>query len=210
MTPREIAALVPWSRVLEEAGVDPGHRNRTRCAIRNGNNASAFVYNEDRGTAHCFSCSWHGDKIDFLQAVEGVDFKTALARLAEIAGVQLNKYRKPDSTELRHARADRAALDAARDSFKIWQRQKFNQLVDFKFQELLPAIEIGEIAYRSLCRAPDFYPLAEQKYWISKLGELYDQIAKVELSFDYLILREYESERLGWWKREEVKNAAAA
>lgn len=56
MTPREIASLVPWSRVLEEVGVDQGRRGRTYCTIHQGDNPHAFIFNEESGRAHCFAC----------------------------------------------------------------------------------------------------------------------------------------------------------
>src|SRR5262245_49244808 len=161
MTPREIAALIPWSRVFEEVGTDLGRNGRTRCLVHNGDNPNAFVYNDTTGKAHCFSCSWHGDELDFLQKVLGVDFKTALALLARIAGVQLDRYHKPDLVDLQCARAHRAALNAARESYQTWQKQKFNELVAFKFEELLPAIEAAEIAYRALHRKPNLYTVDE-------------------------------------------------
>lgn len=202
MTPREIQSLVSWLRVLQEVGVDPGHHGRTCCPIRGGDNPQAFVYKDDKGRAHCFSCGFHGDKLDFLQTVLAVDFRTALTRLAAIAGVNLEDFCKLNSRELERARAHRAALNAARDSYRAWQRQKFNDLVEFKFQELRLEIEAAEIAYRSFYRRPGLYTFAEQIFWTARLGQLYDRQSQLENDLDILVYRANEKARFQWWRQE--------
>lgn len=49
----------------------------------------SFYVNVDRGSYYCFSSSQGGDMFDFVQKMEGVDFKGALKILAEKAGVEL-------------------------------------------------------------------------------------------------------------------------
>jgi DNA primase len=41
----------------------------------------------DKGFYHCFGCGQHGNAIDFVMAVEGLDFVQALQRLAELCGL---------------------------------------------------------------------------------------------------------------------------
>ncbi len=49
----------------------------------------SFYVSPDRGMYYCFSTSQGGDIFNFVQAMEGVDFKGALKILAEKAGVEL-------------------------------------------------------------------------------------------------------------------------
>ena len=49
----------------------------------------SFHVSPDRGTYHCFGCGVGGDIFNFVEAIEGVDFKGALKILAEKAGVPL-------------------------------------------------------------------------------------------------------------------------
>ncbi|MCD5381192.1 MAG: DNA primase [Candidatus Pacebacteria bacterium] len=49
----------------------------------------SFYVSPDRGMYYCFSTSQGGDMFNFIQAMEGVDFKEALKILAEKAGVEL-------------------------------------------------------------------------------------------------------------------------
>lgn len=49
----------------------------------------SFYVSPDRGMYYCFSTSQGGDMFNFVQAMEGVDFKEALKILAQKAGVEL-------------------------------------------------------------------------------------------------------------------------
>lgn len=49
----------------------------------------SLLVSPDKGIAYCFPCQKGGDIFSFYQAVEGVDFRTALKDLAEKAGVTL-------------------------------------------------------------------------------------------------------------------------
>jgi DNA primase len=41
----------------------------------------------DKGFYHCFGCGQHGNAIDFIMAIEGLEFGPALERLAELCGL---------------------------------------------------------------------------------------------------------------------------
>ncbi len=64
----------------------------------------SFIVTPHRGTFHCFGCGKHGDIFTFLQEMEGIEFKDALQRLAERAGVRLkhvpSKSNKKDLEKL--------------------------------------------------------------------------------------------------------------
>jgi len=70
----------------------------------------SFYVSPDRGMYYCFSTSQGGDMFNFVQVMEGVDFKEALKILAQKAGVELI----PEDPQKRSER-DRiyAALEAA-------------------------------------------------------------------------------------------------
>jgi putative DNA primase/helicase len=50
------------------------------CVAHADKNPSMWV-NGDKGIVHCFACDFHADAIDFIQHVEGLDFKAACVRL---------------------------------------------------------------------------------------------------------------------------------
>src|SRR3989344_3112390 len=58
----------------------------------------SFYVNPERGTYYCFSSGQGGDQFEFIQKMEGVDFKGALKILAEKAGVEI-VYSSPKNRE---------------------------------------------------------------------------------------------------------------
>jgi len=70
----------------------------------------SFVVSPDRETWHCFGCGEGGDIFTFLMRRDGIDFREALSRLAEKAGVELSQR---TAREDRHKKRLREALEAA-------------------------------------------------------------------------------------------------
>lgn len=52
----------------------------------------SFTVSEERNMWHCFGCGKGGDVFAFVMEIEGVDFREALASLADRAGVELPRY----------------------------------------------------------------------------------------------------------------------
>ena len=64
-------------------------RNYKGLSPFNKEKTSSFYVNPERGTYYCFSSGQGGDHFEFIQKMEGVDFKGALKILAEKAGVEI-------------------------------------------------------------------------------------------------------------------------
>ncbi|MFN8584579.1 MAG: DNA primase [Dehalococcoidia bacterium] len=70
----------------------------------------SFVVDPDRGTWHCFgACATGGDVIEFVRRIEHLDFREALQRCAERAGIEL---RPPSAREVREREAHERLLRA--------------------------------------------------------------------------------------------------
>jgi DNA primase len=93
MNVREIAALVPMSRLLESLGFDANERTRRcACILHGGSNRSAFSWTND-GLWKCHSCGAGGDKIALVRAVRQCSFQQAVDFLAALAGVSYRTTR---------------------------------------------------------------------------------------------------------------------
>lgn len=80
----------------------------------------SFVVTPERESWHCFGCGEHGDIFTFVMRRDGLDFREALGRLAERAGVELSE---------RTAREDRhrARLRDAIEGAIAWYREVLRQ-----------------------------------------------------------------------------------
>ena len=89
----DIKARIDIVDLASEAGVKLRRSGRTQtgfCPFHSNTRTPAFVIWPETGTWRCFGeCNDGGDIFKFVMKKEGIDFKEALQRLAERAGVQL-------------------------------------------------------------------------------------------------------------------------
>lgn len=92
----EIKARIDIVDLASEAGVKLRRSGRTYtgfCPFHSNTRTPAFVIWPESGTWRCFGeCNEGGDIFKFVMKRENLDFKEALNRLAEKAGVQLEQY----------------------------------------------------------------------------------------------------------------------
>ncbi len=109
----EIGAVVPLKKSGKAyKGVCPFHSERT---------PSFYVF-PNSGAWKCFGCQESGDIFTFLEKQQGLEFKEALAILAEKAGVPLESPRDvlPGSEEENQEEAARKRLRQINEAAAIW------------------------------------------------------------------------------------------
>lgn len=83
----DIVSLVSEYVKLERQGKN----YKGLCPFHNEDTPS-FVVNQEKRIAHCFGCGGGGDPIKFLMQVENIEFKDAVNKLAQRAGIKLSGY----------------------------------------------------------------------------------------------------------------------
>jgi DNA primase len=121
VTLEEFKARLPLAEVVARYVrlTKAGREHRGLCPFHKEKTPSFHVVGE-KGFYHCFGCGAHGTAIDFVMAVEGLDFGGAVERLAEITGVPAPRRRgeasarQADAHERLHAACAEAAAWFAR------------------------------------------------------------------------------------------------
>jgi DNA primase len=94
----EIKSRIDIVDLVSEAGVKLRHAGRNYtgfCPFHDNKRTPAFVVWPETGTWRCFGqCNEGGDIFKFVMKKDGVDFKEALQKLADKAGVQLEAFQQ--------------------------------------------------------------------------------------------------------------------
>ena len=102
----EIKSRIDIVDLVSEAGVKLRHAGKNYtgfCPFHDNKRTPSFVVWPESGTWRCFGqCNEGGDIFKFVMKREGVDFKEALQKLAERAGVELKEYQR-ESPEQKEA-----------------------------------------------------------------------------------------------------------
>ena len=102
----EVKAKIDIVDLVSEAGVKLRHAGKNYtgfCPFHENKHTPAFVVWPETGTWRCFgACNEGGDIFKFVMKREGLDFKEALHKLADRAGVQVESYQR-DTPEAKEA-----------------------------------------------------------------------------------------------------------
>ena len=113
----EVKARVDIVDLAAEAGVKLRRSGRTYtgfCPFHSNTRTPAFVIWPETGTWRCFGeCNDGGDIFKFVMKKENVDFREALVRLAQRAGVQLEERRAESAEQKEENQRLRALLEEA-------------------------------------------------------------------------------------------------
>jgi DNA primase len=94
----EVKAKIDIVDLVSEAGVKLRHAGRNYtgfCPFHENKHTPAFVVWPETGTWRCFgACNEGGDIFKFVMKREGIDFKEALQKLADRAGVKVESFQR--------------------------------------------------------------------------------------------------------------------
>ena len=130
----EVKSRIDIVDLVSEAGVKLRHTGKNYtgfCPFHDNKKTPAFVVWPETGTWRCFgTCNEGGDVFKFVMKREGLDFKDALHKLADKAGVQLESFQ-------REAPEQREAYDTLRklleDAVVYYRSHLFNNQEVLKY-----------------------------------------------------------------------------
>ena len=139
-----------------------GRRMQGQCPFPSHNDKSpSFSVNVEEGLYYCFGCGKRGDAITFVREMEGLDFESAVERLASKTGVTV-RYTNSSDGEDRKRRA--RLVDAVR------------RAVEFYHQRLLTADDAGEA--RKYLRSRGLAGDVVRNYQIGWAPDAWDALAR--------------------------------
>jgi len=77
-----ISAVVAQHLKLSRTG-----REWKACCPFHADKTPSFTVCDEKGFAHCFGCGWHGDSLDFIQAIEKVGLREAVTRISNVPAI---------------------------------------------------------------------------------------------------------------------------
>ncbi len=123
----EIKSRIDIVELVSEAGVKLRKSGRSYtgfCPFHDNKRTPAFVVWPELGTWKCYgACNESGDIFKFVMKKEGLDFKEALRKLAERAGVTLQEFKR-EAPEVKEAYERLRAL--LEDALIYYRNQLFN------------------------------------------------------------------------------------
>ena len=106
---------------LEKAGSN----FKAACPFHNEKTPSFYV-TPDKGFYKCFGCGESGDIFNFVEKYEGIDFKEALKKLADKAGVELKQQNRNLQEDLEKKKEKERLLKILYDITIFWQKNLLN------------------------------------------------------------------------------------
>ncbi len=164
-TPRDIARMVSIPQLLRQLGWRMRSRSRADCGMCRGRSSATVAYREH--VWHCHRCHQGGDVYALARAVQGCDFRAAMAYVAALAGIRLEGRPSVDlrrelaARKQRRERLENAAnkLEAMERELRLECRARIHdaERQRLQFSARLAAIQQGE---------PEFFRGEQEKIWL--------------------------------------------
>ncbi len=142
----------------------------------------SIIMRGDKQRYYCFGCQAKGDVVDYLVRRRGLAIGDAMRQAGHDQG-----------TDAAWEQRRRQAREAVLQRFADWKREQRKMLTTLHDQ-----VYLAEMAYRSICRAPQVWPVDEQEYWIAYLGDLYHAVEVARYETDVLVTDR--GAAWAWWR----------
>jgi DNA primase len=106
-----------------------GNNHHARCPFHNERTPS-FTVSSTKQFYHCFGCGAHGTAIRFLMEYDGMEFREAVAYLADLAGLSIPEEAREAGPAEDHQGVYRV-LSRAAELYRGWLRRDGQRAVDY-------------------------------------------------------------------------------
>lgn len=127
MTKEEITEMYSMRDIVEQNGFHLNRKGFMKCPFHHDKGPSFKVYNKD---FHCFGCGAHGDIFNFIQLLNGVDFKEAFQSLGGTyekptfeSKLAIYRAKKKRKTLRLKAEKEKAKRDINNDLITLYRHQ---------------------------------------------------------------------------------------
>ena len=95
----DIKARIDLADLIASYGISVKHAGASlkACCPFHNEKTPSFNINTSKGFYHCFGCGESGDAIKFVMKYEGLDFMSAVRKLAEQCGVKIEEREDPEA-----------------------------------------------------------------------------------------------------------------
>lgn len=95
----DIKSRIDLADLISSYGIAVKHAGASikACCPFHNEKTPSFNINTSKGFYHCFGCGESGDAIKFVMKYEGLDFMSAVKKLAEQCGVKIEEREDPDA-----------------------------------------------------------------------------------------------------------------
>ena len=95
----DIKARIDLADLISSYGISVKHAGASlkACCPFHNEKTPSFNINTSKGFYHCFGCGESGDAIKFVMKYEGLDFMSAVRKLAEQCGVKIEEREDPEA-----------------------------------------------------------------------------------------------------------------
>ena len=95
----DIKARIDLADLISSYGISVKHAGASQvaCCPFHNEKTPSFNINTSKGFYHCFGCGESGDAIKFVMKYEGLDFMSAVRKLAEQCGVKIEEREDPEA-----------------------------------------------------------------------------------------------------------------
>ncbi|TDX44588.1 phage/plasmid primase, P4 family [Orenia marismortui] len=149
----ELKQQIDIKEVIENETGQQFKNNKILCPFHNERTAS-FGINPNKQLFHCFGCGTGGDVIRFIELYKSVDFREAIAILANDFNIDIRTYSEEELEQIKKQRKTKQSLkDIYTTASEFFQKQLKQEHIDFLKERygLTPAtIKKAKIGY---CKA---------------------------------------------------------